>query len=574
MQKKYKRLLLSLCLIIALVLLGRLLTVAFSGAAVSAGPHCGVPWLEQFIRIFLATLITLSALSALILRLQPVRRILAAVFFIGLTLLFVDFTGTAAQWFGGIAKLQLLPALLAVNVGVVLVLLLLTLAFGRIYCSIVCPLGIMQDLIARIGRIGRRRPYSYSKEKRVLRYGFLVLFLILLVAGIGSAAALIAPYSSFGRIAQNLLQPVWILGNNLLAAFSEHLDNYAFYHTDLWLRSLSTFLIALATFIFIAILAWRNGRTYCNTVCPVGTFLGFFSRFSWLKIHFDAESCHNCGKCSSHCKAACLDFKTHTVDYSRCVVCGNCLEQCSFSALTYGHIKHGKAVTPKPAPTPATDANQQSTTSEIDSSRRTFLVAAAMATTTAAMAQKDKKVDGGLATIEKKVAPHRITPLTPPGSWSARHFAQHCTACQLCVAECPNGVLRPSTDLLHLMQPTMSYERGYCRPECNRCSQVCPTGAIRPITLEEKSSAQIGHAIWIKRNCVVVTDHVNCGNCARNCPSGAITMVPLVKDDPNSPLVPAVNEARCIGCGACEYVCPSRPFSAIHVEGHEEHRTI
>ena len=201
-------------------------------------------------------------------------------------------------------------------------------------------------------------------------------------------------------------------------------------------------------------------------------------------------------------------------------------------------------------------------------------MAAAMVASTAAMAQKDKKVDGGLAAIEQKQPHRRHTPLTPPGSWSADHFAQHCTACQLCVAECPNGVLRPSEHLDTLMQPTMSYERGFCRPECTRCSSVCPTGAIRPITPSDKSSTQIGHAVWMMMNCVVVADNTSCGNCARHCPSGAIEMMPLHPDDPDSLKVPAVNEARCIGCGACEYVCPARPFSAIYVEGHEVHKSI
>ncbi|MGI6224164.1 MAG: 4Fe-4S binding protein [Prevotella sp.] len=499
------------------------------------------------------------------------------VFLIGITLLFLDFTGTARHWFGGLAKLQLLPAILALNVVVVVALLILTLFFGRVYCSIICPLGLLQDVIARLGRIRRRNPYSYSKEKRWLRYGMFVVFVVLFVAGLSQLAILIAPYSAFGRIAQNLFQPVWIFGNNILASISESMNSYAFYHEDLWMRSLPTFIIALVTFIIIAVLAWRNGRTWCNTICPVGTLLSFFSRFSWLKIHFDEDACRKCGKCSRNCKAACIDFKTHTVDYSRCVVCGDCMDQCNFDALSYCHKKPAKSIKPVESAVNTKDSEpveKSETSAPADNGRRSFLLAAAMATTAAAMAQKDKKVDGGLAVIEKKVAPKRHTPITPPGSWSAEHFAQHCTACQLCVAECPNGVLRPSADLEHLMQPTMSYERGFCRPECHRCSTVCPTGAIQPISRAEKSSIQLGHAVWVMHNCVAVTDKVNCGNCARHCPSGAIEMVPLDENDATSPMVPAVNESRCIGCGACEYVCPARPFSAIHVEGHEVHRKI
>ena len=179
-----------------------------------------------------------------------------------------------------------------------------------------------------------------------------------------------------------------------------------------------------------------------------------------------------------------------------------------------------------------------------------------------------------MAKIEDKVAPTRNTHITPPGSLSAKNMASKCTGCQLCVSQCPNEVLRPSTDLLHLMQPEMSYERGYCRIECNRCSEVCPTGAIRLLPLEEKSSTQIGHAVWIKKNCIPVTDGVECGNCERHCPVGAIMMVPLDENDEESVMIPTVNEARCIGCGACENLCPARPFSAIYVEGHEVHKTL
>lgn len=168
----------------------------------------------------------------------------------------------------------------------------------------------------------------------------------------------------------------------------------------------------------------------------------------------------------------------------------------------------------------------------------------------------------------------RIVSPPLPGSLSARNMAQHCTACQLCVSACPNQVLRPSADLRKLMQPEMSYERGYCRPECTKCSEVCPAGAIRPITKADKSSVQIGHAVWVKKNCIPLTDGVQCGNCARHCPTGAIQMVPSIPEDKDSPKIPVINVERCIGCGACENLCPARPFSAIYVEGHERHRII
>ena len=490
--------------------------------------------------------------------LRRIRIALALVVIILLTWLFVDFTGTAHHIAGWLAKIQFLPAVLALNVGVIIALLALTLIFGRIYCSIICPLGILQDFLARLRprknkKVGR---YTFSPEVKWLRYPVLVLFIIAMIAGVGSFVALLAPYSSFGRIASNLFAPIYEWINNGFASIAAKHDSYAFYHVDVWMRSLPTFIIAVVTLLVLAVLAWIGGRTYCNTICPVGTFLSFLSRFSVLKINFDEEKCRNCAACTKSCKASCIDFKNHKVDYSRCVVCGDCIEACKFGALKYD----------------APRLHSQSTST--DEGRRSFLISTALVTTTAALAQQKNKVDGGLADIEDKVAPERKTPITPPGSLSAKNMAQHCTGCQLCVAQCPNDVLRPSTGLLTMMQPVMSYERGYCRPECNRCSEVCPAGAIRPIANEEKSSIQIGHAVWIKKNCIVLTDKVECGNCARHCPTGAIQMVPLDPNDELGAYVPAVNEAKCIGCGACENLCPARPFSAIYVEGHEVHKTL
>ena len=487
--------------------------------------------------------------------------------FVLITLLFLDVTGTLHRYFGWLASIQFWPALLALHVGVVALLVVLTLVFGRIYCSVICPLGVMQDVISRLHGIRKKNRFTYSKEKRWLRYGVLVVFVASALAGVNAVVSLLAPYSSYGRIASSLMKPVYEAGNNVLATIAEHLDSYAFYSVDIWMKSLPTLIIASVTLVVIAVLAWRGGRTYCNTVCPVGTILSFLARFSWMKVRIDGSKCVNCGLCTKNCKASAIDFKNHKIDYSRCVVCGDCIDKCNKGAISLSHSL--------PRQDEQRQASQSSPTGGVEGAgRRSFLLGLAVASTAAALAQEKKKVDGGLAAIEDKIAPKRLTPLTPPGSLSAQHFAKHCTACQLCVSTCPNGVLRPSTGLSTFMQPTMSYERGYCRPECTKCGEVCPTGAIKPITRAQKSATQIGHAVWIKKNCVPLTDGVECGNCARHCPTGAITMVPLDPNDEHSPKIPAVNEARCIGCGACENLCPARPFSAIYVEGHEVHREV
>ena len=268
--------------------------------------------------------------------LRKIRQTLAVLFFTAITLLFLDFTGTVHWWLGWTTKIQFLPAVLALNVGVILLLVVLTFLFGRIYCSVICPLGVMQDIVSRISGTRKKKKFrfSYSPEKKVLRYGVLVVFVLAIVAGIGSLVALLSPYSSYGRIVQNLFAPIYQGGNNGLAYLAERADSYAFYETEVWMRSLPTFVIAAITFIIIAVLAWRNGRTYCNTVCPVGTVLGFLSRFSLMKPVIDTEKCKNCSLCTRKCKAACIDYSNHRIDYSRCVACMDCLSLIHISEPT------------------------------------------------------------------------------------------------------------------------------------------------------------------------------------------------------------------------------------------------
>jgi ferredoxin len=296
--------------------------------------------------------------------------------------------------------------------------------------------------------------------------------------------------------------------------------------------------------------------------------LGYVARFSWLKPVIDTTRCNGCGLCGRNCKASCINSKEHQIDYTRCVACMDCLSKCKQGAIHYAHPSKSVS-TDKPTSTP-----QSAGAAPADASRRRFLTLTGTMAATAWLNAQEKTVDGGLAAITAKQKSARKTPLFPAGAAGQRDFVQHCTACQLCVSVCPNHVLHPSGEWDRLMKPEMSYEQGYCRPECTRCGDVCPAGAIRPFTVAQKSSVQVGHAVWVAKNCVVNTDGVRCGNCARHCPSGAILMVPKDKNDPESLQIPVVNTERCIGCGACEHLCPARPFSAIYVEGVEVHREI
>ena len=506
--------------------------------------------------------------------LKKIRVALAWIFWIGITLLFLDFTGTLHAYLGWMAKIQFLPAVLALNVGVIVALVLLTLVFGRVYCSVICPLGVFQDGISWLGTRKEKAPYRYKKEKPWLRYGILALYVIAIIAGIHALVVLLAPYSAYGRMVHNLLQPLYIWGNNLLASLAERAGSYTFYEKDTWMRSLPAFVVAVVTLIVIVLFSFKGGRTYCNSFCPVGTTLSFLSRFAMFRPMIDTQKCKHCKACELHCKASCIEITkdSASIDHSRCVDCFNCIESCKFGALKY-RFAWGK----DSSPSAQNDKGQaaQNDKPQNDKGRRAMMAgtvavagAAALKGLEARAQEAAKKVDGGFADVLPKQAPQREVPLTPPGSKSVKDFYSRCTACQLCVAECPNNVLRPSGSLEHLMQPEMSFEKGWCRPECTRCSELCPAGAIERITREEKTQYHVGSSHVNLELCVSASGKANCGKCAQICPSGAIQMV---ENKETGLLFPVVAEEICTGCGACEHLCPVRPVSAITVNGRSRH---
>ena len=501
--------------------------------------------------------------------LKRIRLITATAFFLLTTLLFLDFTGTMHLWFGWLARIQLIPAVLAVNVLVIISLILLTLLFGRLYCSVICPLGIFQDGVSAISgrRKGKKNRFRYSAAKAWLQYGILGLFILSMILGISVIVSILDPYAAYGRMASGFFAPVYRLGNNLLALIAERVDSYAFYSTEIWVKSWIIVGITAITLAVTAVLAWRHGRTYCNTICPVGTSLGFLSKYSFFRLTFDEQKCTKCNACERSCKSSCIDVKTMYIDHSRCVTCFNCIEKCKFGAMKYTPRRIGKKQNETKAINSGNDKQDGVT-------RRSALSIVGLLAVGGALKAQQLHVDGGLAIIEDKKVPNRKTRIVPPGALSVRNMTDHCTACQLCVSACPNNILRPSNRLATLMQPEISFEKGYCRPECTECSQVCPTSAITPITTADKSAIAIGLAVWVKENCVVNTDEVQCNNCEHHCPTGAISLIDRDPGYSDSLKIPIIDKELCIGCGACENLCPARPFSAIYVEGNVRHHTV
>lgn len=516
--------------------------------------------------------------------LRKLRIVLALLFFGLITFYFLDFAELLPVQFAVLERVQFVPALISFSFLTLIVLLLMTLVFGRVYCSVVCPMGVFQDIVNWLsGKFGkasrgkkwfkRRKRFRFSPARTALRWGVVAVVLVASLCGFMLLLGLVEPYSAFGRMVTNVFKPLYMAGNNLLESIFTSFDNYTFYRVDASVASLSSFLIGLLTFLVIGYLAWRHGRAWCNTMCPVGTFLGILSKFSVFKVRIDKSKCTHCMVCGTRCKASCIDSKNGKIDYTRCVDCFDCIDSCKEGALSFTFPKRRpKGGTPAPdggAKAVAGQADKDAGAAQQDNSRRRFLMAGL--TATAAVGELMAQAPQIVSNNNSNTAYKRQHPITPPGSVSLAHFQASCTSCHLCVSKCPSHVLKPSLleyGLGGLMQPTVYFEKGFCNYDCTVCGDVCPNGAIKPLTIEQKHRTQMGKVVFIKENCIVYLDGTSCGACSEHCPTQALSMVPY-KDGLT---IPHVDTDICVGCGGCEYVCPARPFRAVYIEGNPVHR--
>ena len=508
--------------------------------------------------------------------LKVFRVIVSLLFLVFTSFIFVDFASTLSkQIINGVTFLQFVPSVLKfinlLSIGTIgfLIVLAFTFLFGRVYCSTVCPLGIMQDVISYLSRkfSKRKKIFRYSGSHTWLRYSLLVVTAVLLLFGSVFALNLLDPFSNFGKIFSDLVRPVYFGLNNVSAKILNSFGIYSLYKVETGQLNYLTLIYPALFFGLVFWLSFRKGRLYCNTVCPVGTFLGLVSKASLYKVSIDENNCTRCGKCSVVCKSGCIDVKNKKVDFSRCVGCFNCLDACPTLGIDYHNSWFGKRkslvmeeVTVKPANT--------------DTGKRDFLVKSIAFLAGLGSISKVLRAQSGTTVVVTKastVAEKKNYAVSPPGSIGLEHFNETCTACHLCVSACPTHVLQPAFleyGLTGMMQPRMDYHTNFCNYECTTCADVCPAGAIMPLTEEAKKTTQIGKVIFEKDNCVVKVEGTSCGACAEHCPTKAVHMVPYEGDLK----IPETDQDICIGCGACEHACPTRPYRAIYVDGDFKHQ--
>lgn len=478
--------------------------------------------------------------------------------------------------FSGVPRVQFVPLLLSARSGCLIAagclafLVLVTLLFGRVYCSWICPLGILQDVVHRLRGPRGMKQTRYTPNHYIIRACFaLAAFGGLLIGSVGLLAYL-DPYSiasrAFSMLPRLLAMPA---------------DSAA------WL---GVGLVALSVALPLGMAAWR-GRLYCNTICPVGAVLGLLARWAPFAPHIDSQVCRRCGSCLRRCKAHAIDVKQGCVDRSRCVGCYDCLSSCPHHA-----IRLRREAAPKPAAAAA------------DPTRRALvgLGALSLASSLVPLPAQAGEADADSASGES-------LPILPPGAGESRErFLNTCTGCGLCISHCPTGVLRPALTAhgwegflkpyLAIASPRGLEEGRYCRYDCNRCSSLCPTGALMPLSLTEKQHTRIalarhypdycipwqtgyecGHcveacptgALRLRSATVPIREHADactgCCRCVRVCPQGALSLIPQPIAEKSDRRVVVIDYAKCIGCGVCASACRHHVIRAARVEVPELH---
>lgn len=495
------------------------------------------------------------------LHIKRIRVVVSLLFFFLSSLIFLNinewFTSNLSEF---ITYLQFAPSFIkfftisGISALGFLIITVITFLFGRIYCTTICPLGTLQDIISYLSRkILRKKKFFLLKSYSIVRYSIFAVTIIFLASGSIFLLNLLDPFSIFGKIIVHIFRPLILGLNNFLAKIFELFDIYWFYPADI--KNVEWFSVYWGAFflLIITLLASLRGRFYCNLICPIGTLLGIFSKFSIFQISIDESNCKSCNLCERECKAGCIDKKNKIIDFSRCVSCFNCFNACHSEGIVYKN-----------------SLSQDNPNDNIknDENRRIFIHSIGvylMGLFGAALGQV--KI---VPQKESKIPVLKKSPVSPPGSLSIEHFTSSCTACHLCISACPTQVLQPAFleyGFLGIMQPRMDYITSFCNYECVICSNVCPTGAIKQINLADKKLSQIGKAVFIKDNCIVYTEDTACGACSEHCPTKAVDMIEPYKNLK----APKLNNDICIGCGACEFACPTKPYKAIYVEGNNIH---
>ncbi len=469
------------------------------------------------------------------------------------------------NWDFWVADIQFVPSYMGSMTGeefalaVFIALLALTLLFGRVFCSWICPLGIAQDVAHRIGTPrGRYKGLAsrYTKNHWIIRGVFLLLTLITLVLGSSYILSWLDPYSISARFGTAVIEP---LATQIYSASGKTAQV-----ADWGRYSPLVLSIIIITVLIPLMMALRKGRLYCNTICPVGTFLGLLSRVAPCTPYIKDKSCVRCMTCTTHCKAHAIDIKNLRIDSTRCISCYRCIGVCDSDAITLmPHHPFAPAVEAAPRVPKKQTSPTLSPDKNADNTRRALLglgLTGVVTTLFPSCRASAEDIDAQYSDDPSELGNNKARYPIPPGAGSHEIFLDACTGCSLCISACPTQVLKPALTELGwegINKPFLAIGDAQCAYSCHSCADACPENAIKELPLALKKRTQIALAAIDQRHCIVWQDHEECVKCVQACPTKAL------KEKDAS--VPEIVPSACVACNHCVEVCPVKTISLQEV---------
>lgn len=428
------------------------------------------------------------------------------------------------------------------------IMILLTLLLGRVFCGHICPMGTTLDVTDKIFGTSVEKQ-SRSGTLRPVKYLVLIGLAAAAIPGI-SYVFLASPLSLITRFYGLVILPIvnrlTSATHQLLFPLWELMDNNSLLFLQFDTRRYATQFFVLGFFVVLFALSRLTPRFWCRYLCPAGAIFALCSRKPLVR-RVVSNHCTLCGDCLNACPMDAIDPDDPSLTrFDECIVCLACEKTCPETAISF----HWKA--------PA----DQSMTADSLPSRRRFIIAGVTGVGSAMLGMTGLQTSLG-KTGEGQVAPPRL--IRPPATLPEAEFLSRCIRCGECMLACPTNTLQPlwfEAGLTGLFSPAMIPRRGYCNPDCHRCAEVCPTHSIRRIPKSERIWAKTGTAVIERQKCLAWEFDHKCMVCDEVCPFGAIQ---FSREPELSVSVPRVNEDRCSGCGYCEYHCPVQNTPAIVV---------
>ncbi|MDD5546701.1 MAG: 4Fe-4S binding protein [Candidatus Omnitrophica bacterium] len=403
-------------------------------------------------------------------------------------------------------------------------MLALTLVFGRFFCGWLCPLGSTIDLVGWLRRKGcLKREEKDAVNAKARKPKFFILAAIAVSAAAGLQLAWVFdPLVIFARFVSLNLIPIVTPGIN------PHFFSHSF-----------------PIFMYFAVicgLALFIPRLWCRSFCPLGAIYALTAKAALLGR--TVKECKNCKKCKSGCRMGAIRDDS---SYSKgeCVLCMDCIYDCPANTTRF-EWPAGNKICPAAGP-----AEKEGIT------RRDFLLLSSLAVSSLGF-----KFDMLRSGRERKV-------IRPPAALEESEFIDRCVRCGNCMKVCPTNGLQPvsfQSGIEGVWTPQLVPEIGYCEYNCTLCGRTCPTGAIRGVSLEVKHETRLGLAAVDRSICIAWAENKQCVVCEEHCPV-AEKAIKLKRDTINGVEVlrPLVDGNLCVGCGACQNKCPTRPVRAIRV---------